>query len=167
MRKNWPGREMSILLHFAQRNTQAWTCLQCSIWNSGQSFYDPGVIIWAIDSWQLKICPFCFASEWPVQTGCVEGTKVGRFNACVKIGQVAYKPDVSDVRETPAEGLIHQLRAKGADVKWHDDLVKEWNSEKSVELTADFDLAILVNPHGNTNLSALGSTQILNTRGGY
>ena len=80
---------------------------------------------------------------------------------------IAYKSEVADVRETPAEGLIHQLRAKGADVKWHDELVGEWNGEKSVKLTADFDLAILVNPHGNTNLSALGSTQILNTRGGY
>jgi UDP-N-acetyl-D-glucosamine dehydrogenase len=80
---------------------------------------------------------------------------------------IAYKPEVADVRETPAEGLIHQLRSKGADVKWHDELVQEWNGEKSVELTPDFDLAILVNPHSDTNLSALGSTQILNTRGGY
>ena len=80
---------------------------------------------------------------------------------------IAYKPEVADVRETPAEGLIHQLRSKGADVKWHDELVQEWNGEKSVELTPDFDLAILVNPHSNANLSALGSTKVLNTRGGY
>jgi len=80
---------------------------------------------------------------------------------------IAYKPEVRDVRETPAEGLIHQLRAKGADVKWHDELVQEWNGEKSVELTANFDLAILVNPHSNTNLEVLGSTRVLNTRGGY
>ena len=80
---------------------------------------------------------------------------------------IAYKPEVADVRETPAEGLIKQLRSKGADVKWHDGLVEEWNGEKSVELTPDFDLAILVNPHSNTNLSALGSMQILNTGGGY
>jgi len=92
--------------------------------------------------------------------GKLEGKKI------VVIG-VAYKPEVADVRETPAEGLIHQLRAQGADVKWHDELVQEWNNEKSVELTPDFDLAILVNPHSNTNLSALGSAQILNTHGGY
>ena len=49
----------------------------------------------------------------------------------------------------------------------HDELAGEWNGEKSVELNSDFDLAILVNPHSNTNLSALGSTQMLNTRGGY
>ena len=80
---------------------------------------------------------------------------------------VAYKPDVADIRETPAEGLIKELRIKGADVKWHDDLIQEWNGEKSVPLSADFDLAILVNPHSNTDLDALGSTRVLNTRGGY
>jgi UDP-N-acetyl-D-glucosamine dehydrogenase len=80
---------------------------------------------------------------------------------------VAYKPEVVDVRETPAEGLIKELRSKGADVKWHDDLIQEWNGEKSIALSADFDLAILANPHSNTDLKALGLTQILNTRGGY
>jgi UDP-N-acetyl-D-glucosamine dehydrogenase len=80
---------------------------------------------------------------------------------------VAYKPEVADIRETPAEGLIKELRARGADVKWHDDLIQEWNGEKSVPLSADFDLAILVNPHSNTDLDALGSTRVLNTRGGY
>jgi UDP-N-acetyl-D-glucosamine dehydrogenase len=80
---------------------------------------------------------------------------------------VAYKPEVADVRETPAEGLIKELRARGADVKWHDDLIREWNGESSVPLSANFDLAILLNPHSNTDLKALGSTQILNTRGGY
>jgi len=80
---------------------------------------------------------------------------------------VAYKPEVADIRETPAEGLIKELRARGADVKWHDDLIQEWNGEKSVELSKDFDLATLVNPHSNTDLKALGSTRVLNTRGGY
>jgi UDP-N-acetyl-D-glucosamine dehydrogenase len=100
-------------------------------------------------------------------TGVASGILGGLKGKKILVVGIAYKPDVSDVRETPAEGLIHQLRAKGADVKWHDELVQEWNGEKSVELTPDFDLAILVNPHSDTNLSALGSTQILNTRGGY
>ena len=100
-------------------------------------------------------------------TGVATGILGGLQEKKILVVGIAYKPDVSDVRETPAEGLIHQLRAKGADVKWHDELVQEWNGEKSVELTADFDLAILVNPHSDTNLSALGSIQILNTRGGY
>lgn len=100
-------------------------------------------------------------------TGVASGILGGLTGKKILVVGIAYKPEVADVRETPAEGLIHQLRAKGAEVSWHDELVKEWNGEKSVELTPDFDLAILVNPPSNTNLPALGSTQILNTRGGY
>ena len=100
-------------------------------------------------------------------TGVASGILGGLTGKKILVVGIAYKPEVADVRETPAEGLIHQLRAKGAEVSWHDELVKEWNGEKSVELTPDFDLAILVNPHSNTNLPALGCTQILNTRGGY
>ena len=100
-------------------------------------------------------------------TGVASGILGGLKGKKILVVGIAYKPEVADVRETPAEGLIHQLRAQGADVKWHDELVQEWNNEKSVELTPDFDLAILVNPHSNTNLSALGSARVLNTRGGY
>ena len=100
-------------------------------------------------------------------TGVASGILGGLKGKKILVVGIAYKPEVADVRETPAEGLIHQLRAQGADVKWHDELVNEWNGEKSVELTPDFDLAILVNPHSNTDLSALGSTRVLNTRGGY
>jgi UDP-N-acetyl-D-glucosamine dehydrogenase len=80
---------------------------------------------------------------------------------------IAYKPEVADVRETPAEGLITELRKRGAHVEWHDNLVQQWNGEKSVALSEDFELAILVNPHHGTALSELGSTPILDTRGGY
>jgi UDP-N-acetyl-D-glucosamine dehydrogenase len=80
---------------------------------------------------------------------------------------VAYKPDVSDTRQTPASELIALLREAGAHVVWHDDLVVSWNRERSRALTDYYDLAILVNPHTDTDLTALGTTKILNTRGGY
>ena len=80
---------------------------------------------------------------------------------------VAYKPNTSDVRETPAFSLIEALRSGGADVSWHDELVKEWRGEKSTLLTSQFDLAILANPHTGTDLSKLGSVRILDARGGY
>jgi UDP-N-acetyl-D-glucosamine dehydrogenase len=80
---------------------------------------------------------------------------------------VAYKPDVADTRETPAHDLIASLRAHGAIVAWHDDLVQSWNGESSTPLSENHDLAILVNPHSNCDLSNLGSTPVLNTRGGY
>jgi UDP-N-acetyl-D-glucosamine dehydrogenase len=80
---------------------------------------------------------------------------------------IAYKPDIADVRETPAEALISLLRNVGAEVVWHDHLVGEWKGEASVALSADYDLAILVNPHTVVDLDMLGSTPILDTRGGY
>ena len=37
---------------------------------------------------------------------------------------VAYKKDIDDVRESPALSIIDRLRAKGADVQYHDPFVK-------------------------------------------
>jgi UDP-N-acetyl-D-glucosamine dehydrogenase len=78
---------------------------------------------------------------------------------------VSYKPNVSDVRETPVEALISGLKDKGAQVAWHDDLVQEWNGEKSVTLSSDFDLAIIATPHDYLDLTKLGNVAILNTQG--
>ena len=78
---------------------------------------------------------------------------------------LAYKPNVSDTRETPTEPLIKGLREQGAIVAWHDDLVGEWNGEKSVDLGTNYDLAILATPHDYFDLSKLGNVPILNTRG--
>jgi UDP-N-acetyl-D-glucosamine dehydrogenase len=38
---------------------------------------------------------------------------------------VAYKKDINDVRESPALSIIDRLRAKGADVSYHDEYVSE------------------------------------------
>ena len=38
---------------------------------------------------------------------------------------VAYKKDIDDVRESPALSIIDRLRAKGAEVSYHDPFVKE------------------------------------------
>ncbi|MFN2453413.1 MAG: nucleotide sugar dehydrogenase [Pyrinomonadaceae bacterium] len=38
---------------------------------------------------------------------------------------VAYKKDIEDVRESPALSIIDRLRAKGADVTYHDPFVRE------------------------------------------
>jgi len=78
---------------------------------------------------------------------------------------VSYKPNLADVRESPVEALITGLKQKGAQVSWHDDLVKSWNGEKSVALSSDFDLAIIATPHDYLDLTKLGNVPILNTRG--
>ena len=86
-------------------------------------------------------------------------------NSKILIIGVAYKPNVSDSRETPVLALISGLRKRKANVFWHDDLVKEWNGEKSVELSSDYDLAILATPHDYLDLTKLGNLPILNTQG--
>ena len=78
---------------------------------------------------------------------------------------VSYKPNVADDRESPEEALIAGLEQKGAQVFWHDDLVKEWNGEKSVALSNEYDLAIIATPHTYLDLTKLGDMPILNTRG--
>jgi UDP-N-acetyl-D-glucosamine dehydrogenase len=44
---------------------------------------------------------------------------------------VSYKANVADTRETPAAAVIDLLRAQGATVVWHDDLVGSWRGESS------------------------------------
>jgi UDP-N-acetyl-D-glucosamine dehydrogenase len=89
----------------------------------------------------------------------------GLKNKNILVVGVAYKPNVADVRETPVAALISGLRNKGAQVSWHDDLVKEWNGEKSVDLKPVFDLAIIASPHAYLDLKKLGDTLVLDTRG--
>jgi UDP-N-acetyl-D-glucosamine dehydrogenase len=92
--------------------------------------------------------------------------KIGGLKAKkVLVVGVSYKPNVADVRESPVEALITGLKQKGAQVSWHDDLVKVWNGEESVALSSDFDLAIIATPHEYLDLSKLGYVPILNTRG--
>ena len=92
--------------------------------------------------------------------------KIGVLNSKrVLIVGVSYKPNVADVRESPVGALIAGLKQKGAQVFWHDDLVKEWNGEKSVALSSDFDLAIIATPHDYLDLTKLENVPILNTRG--
>jgi len=97
--------------------------------------------------------------------GRAEGKLGGLKNKRVLVIGVSYKPNVADVRETPVEALITGLKQKGAQISWHDDLVKEWNGEKSVALSRDYDLAIIATPHDYLDLTKLGNVPILNTRG--
>ena len=77
---------------------------------------------------------------------------------------LSYKPNVADVRESPVISLIEQLRKAGAEVFWHDELVKSWNGQESTPISAGFDLAIIATPHDYLELSALKDVPILNTR---
>jgi UDP-N-acetyl-D-glucosamine dehydrogenase len=59
---------------------------------------------------------------------------------------VAYKPNVADVRETAAELVIEHLRARGAVVSWHDEVVSTWKRETSSPL-AGAEISVVVTKH--------------------
>lgn len=72
----------------------------------------------------------------------------------VQIVGVAYKPNVADVRETPAEEIYKELVNAGAIVTWFDPLVGKWKEGKSDKPQGE--IAIVVTRHGN-----LDETEIL------
>lgn len=80
---------------------------------------------------------------------------VPMLDAEILILGVAYKPDVSDTRESPALDIIDLLRDRGANISYHDPHVTEvaandW-TYNSVELTADTleqqDMVVIVTDH--------------------
>jgi UDP-N-acetyl-D-glucosamine dehydrogenase len=71
--------------------------------------------------------------------GSVKGKKV------LVVG-VAYKPNVADTRETPAELLIEALKDLGAVVTWNDPVVGTWHGTESSPL-AGADMAVVVTKH--------------------
>jgi UDP-N-acetyl-D-glucosamine dehydrogenase len=94
---------------------------------------------------------------------------------------VAYKKDIDDVRESPALSIIDRLRAKGAEVRYHDPFVSEVRFDDahtvaggeplhSVPLTDEemraADCCVIVTDHSNVdykNVCAL-SKLIVDTR---
>ena len=72
----------------------------------------------------------------------------------VQVVGVAYKPNVADVRETPAELVIEELKKAGATVTWSDDLVSTWMGESSTPLGGS-DIAVVVTLHSVTDPAAV------------
>ena len=71
--------------------------------------------------------------------GSVKGKKV------LVVG-VAYKPNVADTRETPAELLIDALEELGAVVSWNDPVVGSWHGAESSPLSGA-EIAVVVTKH--------------------
>jgi UDP-N-acetyl-D-glucosamine dehydrogenase len=61
---------------------------------------------------------------------------------------------VADVRETPAEPVIEELKAAGAIVTWSDDLVSAWMGESSTSL-GGADVAVVVTLHEVTDAQSV------------
>jgi UDP-N-acetyl-D-glucosamine dehydrogenase len=94
---------------------------------------------------------------------------------------VAYKKDINDVRESPALSIIDRLRAKGAEVSYHDEYVSEIRFDdahtdsageplQSIALTDDelkaADCVVIVTDHSTVDYARVceRSTLIVDTR---
>ena len=71
--------------------------------------------------------------------GSIKGKKV-------QVIGVSYKPNVADVRETPAKLVIDGLKSAGALVTWHDPVVGTWAGEESSTL-GGAEIAVVVTLH--------------------
>ena len=115
-----------------------------------------------------------------VSDGLNDDCKSMRHSRVLLLG-VAYKKDIDDVRESPALSIIDRLRAKGADVRYHDPFVDEIGFDdahtegsgeplKSVQLTDEelksADCLIIVTDHSGIDYKRVCSlaSLIVDTR---
>jgi UDP-N-acetyl-D-glucosamine dehydrogenase len=71
----------------------------------------------------------------------------------IQIAGITYKPNISDLRESPALELISELKNKGAIVSWHDPFVSNYEGQSSMALTSEIDLGLIVTPHDQIDFS--------------
>ena len=87
---------------------------------------------------------------------------------------MAYKPDIDDVRESPALDVYSLLEAKGAKVSFHDPYVREIKFDSRVEQTIDldhnsldqYDCVVITTNHSQYDIKAIveHSKLIVDTR---
>ena len=75
------------------------------------------------------------------------------LNKHIQIAGIAYKPEVSDLRESPAIELIDELKGLGAKVSWFDPLVKNYKDQRSEPLNPNIDIGLIVTPHSQIDFS--------------
>jgi UDP-N-acetyl-D-glucosamine dehydrogenase len=115
-----------------------------------------------------------------VSDGLNDASKSMKGSRVLLLG-VAYKKDIDDVRESPALSIIDRLRAKGADVRYHDPFVQEIRFDdahtegsgeplSSAELTDDevskSDCVIIVTDHSGIDYQRVTklATLVVDTR---
>ena len=69
---------------------------------------------------------------------------------------ISYKPDVTDLRQSPAVVLWQELEKQGALVSFHDEIVKEFEGKTSTALVPNnFDLTVIAVAHSNLEVEKL------------
>jgi len=80
---------------------------------------------------------------------------------------VAYKPDVGDVRESPALDVMDLLQKKGAQIRYHDPHVSELtvqgttykNTDLTDEVLASSDIAVILTDHASFDYERIYDTR--------
>jgi UDP-N-acetyl-D-glucosamine dehydrogenase len=84
------------------------------------------------------------------------GLKKSVSGSRILISGVAYKADIGDVRETPAEKLVQLLRTAGAEVAYHDPHVPEFDGMTSSPLEPEaYDCVAIVTAHTSIDYADL------------
>jgi UDP-N-acetyl-D-glucosamine dehydrogenase len=72
------------------------------------------------------------------------------FGKKICVAGISYKPDVTDMRQSPAVVLWKELEKKGALVSFHDETVKEFEGKTSTALAPNtFDLTVVAVAHSD------------------
>jgi UDP-N-acetylglucosamine 2-epimerase (non-hydrolysing) len=80
---------------------------------------------------------------------------------------VAYKPNVDDCRETPAEPILSRIKSQGFNVKYHDEHVPAWECERIESIDAMFewaDVVVIVTGHDSYK-TLIASSNIIDACG--
>jgi UDP-N-acetyl-D-glucosamine dehydrogenase len=78
------------------------------------------------------------------------GAKKSLSGSKILLLGVAYKNDIDDVRESPAEKIVELLRTAGADVAYHDPYVPAFDGLTSVPLEPEqYDCVAIVTAHSS------------------
>jgi nucleotide sugar dehydrogenase len=91
---------------------------------------------------------------------------------------VTYKANIADERESPAVALAVKLRSMGADVRFHDPFVSDWNAAEHgepehrlkgesdlLEAARSADVAVLLQAHDDYVGGVLDGVRVFDTRG--
>ena len=72
---------------------------------------------------------------------------------------ISYKPDVTDMRQSPAIVLWQELEKKGALISFHDEIVKEFEGKTSTALAPNaFDLTVVAVAHSSLEVDKVISS---------
>jgi UDP-N-acetyl-D-glucosamine dehydrogenase len=103
-----------------------------------------------------------------IAAGLNEARKAVNGSRVLLLG-IAYKPNVGDIRESPALAIIHFLQAQGADIQYHDPFVPTLRLDgftgKSVPLTAvslqQADCVVIITHHATIDWQLIASEAAL------